>query len=221
MSGDGDSKRPSVPPRGPSAQPRAPSTGVPPASHAPSGPLRIPSTRPPPRISTSAALRLSSVDSDVANAARRVIESALGVGRGECVARVVDRARRDVGVALLDVCRTLGAEPIVHELESLGDRPIRQLPDVLRASLARAQASVLVIGFDDAEVGMRLEMLDEVGARGLRHGHMVGITRRSIIAGFSVDHTRILDATRAVRTRIRSDSTLRLRTSAGSDLEVT
>src|SRR4051812_3909547 len=130
MSGDGDSKRPSAP--------GGRETGRAPASPTASGPLRIPSTRPPPRISTSAALRLSSLDYDLANAARRVIESALGVVPGERVALIVDRARRDVGVALLDVGRTLGAEPIVHELESSGDRPIRQLPDPLRTSLARA-----------------------------------------------------------------------------------
>jgi leucyl aminopeptidase (aminopeptidase T) len=181
---------------------------------------QTPSTRPPPRISTSAALRLSSIDFDLSNAARRVIESALGVVPGERVVLVLDRPRRDVGGALLEVARTIGGEPVVHEMEGYGERPIRQLPDPLRSALARAQASVCLIGFDDGEVAMRLELLDHVRASGLRHAHMVGITRRSMIAGFSVDHARILDATRAVRTRLRADSVLRLRTSAGSDLEV-
>ena len=149
-----------------------------------------------------------------------MIESALGLVPGEKVALIVDRPRRDVGLALLEVARTIGAEPIIHEIESHGDRPMRQLPDAVRASLSRAQASVLLIGFDDGEVSMRLEMLEHVRAQGLRHAHMIGITRRSMIAGFSVDHARILDATRAVRTRLRPDSILRLHTLAGSDLEV-
>jgi leucyl aminopeptidase (aminopeptidase T) len=118
------------------------------------------------------------------------------------------------------VARTIGAEPSIHEIDSYGERPLRQLPDALRGSLARSQASVLLIGFDDGEVAMRHEVLDHVRAKRLRHAHMIGITRKSMIAGFSVDHARILDATRAVRTRLRPDSTLRLRTAAGSDLEV-
>jgi leucyl aminopeptidase (aminopeptidase T) len=54
----------------------------------------------------------------------------------------------------------------------------------------------------------------------LRHGHMVGVGRRAMMAGFSADPQRVLDATRAVRTRLRPDSVLRLRSPAGSDLEV-
>lgn len=148
------------------------------------------------------------------------MEGALGVVRGEHVVLIVDRSRRDVGTALLEVAREIGADPIVHELESNGDRPIRQLPDAIRSALGRAQASLINIAFDDGEIGMRQELLDEVKSRALRHAHMVGISRKSLIAGFSVDHARILTTTRAVRTRLRSDSLLRLRTAAGTDLEV-
>src|SRR4051812_25521981 len=111
MQGEGDSKRPSAPPpparasTPPPANPRPSSSSFPSAT-SPSGTMRIPSARPP-RISTSAALRLSTIDYDLSNAARRVIESALGVVPGERVALIVDRARRDVGGALLDVARTL------------------------------------------------------------------------------------------------------------------
>jgi leucyl aminopeptidase (aminopeptidase T) len=166
------------------------------------------------------SLRLGALDYDLANAARRVIEGALGVVRGEHVVLIVDRSRRDVGTALLETAREIGADPIVHEVEAQGERPLRALPDAIRASLGRAQASVLAIAFEDGEVGMRIELLDAVRALGLRHAHMIGVSRRSLIAGFSVDPSRVLDTTRAVRTRLRPDSRLRLRTAAGSDLEV-
>jgi leucyl aminopeptidase (aminopeptidase T) len=154
------------------------------------------------------------------NAARRVVEAALGVVRGERVVLIVDRPRRDVGAALLEVARDTGADPIVHEIESHGERPLRQLPEPIAAALGRAQASLLAVGFDDGEIGMRHEILDLVRQLSLRHAHMVGVSRKSLIAGFSVDHARILSTTRAVRTRLRPESRLRLRTGAGSDLEV-
>jgi aminopeptidase len=149
-----------------------------------------------------------------------VIEGALGVVRGEHVVLLVDRDRRDVGSALLEIARDVGADPIVHELESHGERPVRQLPDAVRLALGRAQASLLAIGFEDGEVGMRNELIDVVRALNLRHAHMIGISRRSLIAGFSVDHARILATTRSVRTRLRPDSRIRLRSPAGSDLEL-
>jgi leucyl aminopeptidase (aminopeptidase T) len=160
------------------------------------------------------------MDYDLANAARRVIEGALGVVRGERVVLIVDKDRRDVGSALLEIARDLGADPIVHEIESHGDRPIRQLPEPIRMAMSRAQASCLAIGFEDGEIGMRHELLVLVRTLLLRHAHMIGVSRRSLIAGFSVDHARILDTTRAVRTRLRPDSQFRVRTPAGSDFEV-
>ncbi len=241
----GDSKRPpsEMPPRRRSEHPppsvaRPPSVRRrsvrprPPASTAPGGSARTPrrgSTAPraaPSPVVASArrisfpSLRFGAIDYALASAARRVIEGALGVVRGEHVVLIVDRPRRDVGAALLEVARELGADPIVHEIESHGERPHRQLPEAIRSALGRAQASLVNIAFDDGEIGMRHELLDAVKAQSLRHAHMIGVSRKSLIAGFSVDQARIFATTRAVRTRVRPDSLLRLRTPAGSDLEV-
>ena len=76
------------------------------------------------------------------------------------------------------------------------------------------------IAFEDGEIGMHDELLEAVRALSLRHAHMIGISRRALIAGFSVDHARIVATTSAVRSRLRPDSQFRLRTPAGTDLEV-
>jgi leucyl aminopeptidase (aminopeptidase T) len=154
------------------------------------------------------------------NAGRRVITGALSVVPGERVILIVDRSRSDLGEVLEYLAREVGADARVLLLEEYGARPLRRLPDPVRDALNGAQASVLLCGFEDGELAMRLELLNLVKASGLRHGHMVGITSRSLVPGFSVDPARILDATRAVRTRLRPDSILRLRSAAGSDLEV-
>ncbi len=211
--------RDSSPP--PSVRASAPQTGAPTGSVRPSPYARAgdASSRPPQRISFP-SLRLGTMDYDLANAARRVIEGALGVVRGEHVVLIVDRSRRDVGTALLEVARDLGADPIVHEIEPHGERPLRVLPEAIRAALKRAQASLINIGFEDGEIAMRHELLDAVKALSLRHAHMIGVSRKSLIAGFSVDHARILATARAVRTRLRGDSRFRVRSAAGTDLEV-
>ena len=165
-------------------------------------------------------MRIGPIDFALANAARRIIEGALGIVTGERVVLIVDAERRDLGATLLEVSRAVGADTELFELEICGPRPARRLPDVLHAALSRAQASLLLVGFEEGEIPMRIELTSLVKTLGLRHAHMVGVTRRSMLAGFSVDTSRILDATRAVRTRMRPDSVLRLRTPAGSDLEV-
>jgi aminopeptidase len=163
---------------------------------------------------------LPEIDFDLASAARRVIETALGVVAGDRVLIVVDGLRELLGATLAEMARTVGAESEIVVLEKLARRPVRTLPEQLRAELSRAQASVLLIGFEEGEWQMRVEYVKLVTELRLRHAHMIGVGRRTMLAGFSVDSQRILDATRAVRTRLRPDSVLRLRSPGGSDLEV-
>jgi leucyl aminopeptidase (aminopeptidase T) len=212
--GDDDGKRGRAP--GTVPPPRAPSAH-PPAS------LRTPSPvslRTPAATLRLSAMRLSEIDFDLVNAGRRILDGALGIVPGERVVIVVDRERKDLATALVEVTHTIGATAEVVDLADLGARPLRRLPEKLEAILRAAQASVFLAGIDDGEQSMRWELQQFVRANSLRHAHMIGATRRSLIAGFSVDPSRILDATRAVRTRLRPDSTLRLRSTAGSDLEV-
>jgi len=179
-----------------------------------------PPSRPPPRTNSSLNLRVARIDYDLANAARRVIESSLGVVGGDRVVIVVDEVRQSLGETLAEVARTLRATAEVVVLETLGRRPVRSLPEALRVVLSRAQASVLLVGFEEGEWAMRREFAELVTELRLRHAHMVGVGRKAMLESFRVDPQAILDVTRAVRTRLRPESVLRLRSPAGSDLEV-
>jgi aminopeptidase len=183
-------------------------------------PRPVPSTKPPPRTRTPLGLRLLDVDFDLAPAARRVIETSLGVVAGDRVLIVVDRARERLGTTLAEMARTVGAEAESIILETLSPRPVPRLPEALVVELSRSQASILLIGFEEGEWQMRLEFVSLVTELRLRHAHMIGVGRQTMLAGFSVDPQRILDATRAVRARLRPDSVLQVRSPGGSDLEV-
>lgn len=196
------------PPPGGSRPPERPSThpfrsSPPPSVRAPSFP-----SRPVP------------TDYDLVSAARRVVEGALGVVPGDTLVVATDMQHADLGLALVEAARALGARSLSFELDALDERPFRAVPADVALALEAAQASVLVMSDDEQEGHFRREFLGLVREHKLRHAHMVGVTRRSLIAGFSVDPTRVLDATRAVRMRLRPDSTLHLKTTGGSDLTV-
>lgn len=169
---------------------------------------------------TSVSLRLSAIDFEVVNAARRILEGSLGLVPGERVVIILDTARRDLGPALVEVASAVGAKAALFELEEIETRPVRQLPAAIKAELEQAQASLLLVAIVEGEHPMRLELLQEVARLGLRHAHMIGVGRKALLAGFSVDPSRIIDTARSVRTRLRPDSKFKLRTPAGSDLEV-
>jgi leucyl aminopeptidase (aminopeptidase T) len=172
--------------------------------------------QPPPRVT----VRLTAIDFDVVNACRRILEGALGVVPGERVLVLLDRARAELASVLNEVAQSLGAIALVFVVEEFGERPLRELPAQVLEALTKVQASILLVGNNDDEFSMRRELLTYITDNRLRHAHMVGVTRASLLTGFSIDPSRILDATRAVRTRIRPDSKLHLRSHAGSDLTI-
>lgn len=180
----------------------------------------MPSTRPPPRSRPPLNLRLQGLDFDLSPAARRVVEGSLGVVAGDKLVIVIDEARAALGAALSEAALAVGAQPEVIVLEHLGRRPLRAVPAPLQGLLGHAQASVLLVGFEDGEWEMRSALVKLVTELRLRHAHMVGLGRKAMLTGFSVDPQRVVDATRAVRMRLRPDSVLHARSAAGTDLVV-
>ena len=219
-----DSKRPSLPPLPPIEEdtPAYASLRLRSASRIPSTrpstTPRRPSQRPAgPSIPPSA---LVPTDIDLANAARRIVERSLNVVRGDVVVLLTDRDHRELAHALEQVVASLEATGIVYELGDHEILPLRSVPGNIRESLRSAQASVYIAGVDTAEQSFRRELVDLVSQFKLRHGHMLGVTRRAMLTGFTVDPVRILDATRALRMRLRPDSRAVVRSRAGTDLTV-
>ena len=219
-----DSKRPSLPPLPPIEEdsPSFASLRLRSASRIPSARPsafpRRPSQRPPgPSIPPAALLP---ADIDLANAARRIVERSLNIVRGDVVVLLTDRAHRDLAHALEQVVASLEATGIVYDLGDHEDLPLRHVPENIVESLRRAQASVYIAGIETAEQNFRRELVEIVQRHKLRHGHMLGVTRRAMLAGFMVDPVRILDATRSIRMRLRPDSRASVRSRAGTDLTI-
>ncbi len=218
-----ESKRPSLPPL-PPLEEDTPSLArmrlrsasrIPSARPRPSS--RWPSQRPGPSIPPAALLP---ADIELASAARRIVERSLNVVRGDVVVFITDRHHRDLAYALEQVVASLEASGIVYDLTDHASLPLRAVPEAVAESLRCAQASVYIAGVETAEQSFRRELVDLVFKHKLRHAHMLGVTRTAMLAGFTVDPVRILDATRAIRMRLRPDSRAVVRSRAGTDLTV-
>ena len=184
--------------------------------------VRMPGSQrvPPVRKSTPSLMRLSSVDFDLVNAARRILEGSLSLVPGETALVIVDKDRFDLVAPLVEVASVVGARCESIVLEDTGKRPLLDLPKAIDDKLREVQATILLAGFVEGEHPMRLALIERVRELNLRHAHMIGVTRRTMLAGFSVDPTRILDMTRAVRMRLRPSSVLHAKTAAGTDFTV-
>jgi leucyl aminopeptidase (aminopeptidase T) len=160
-------------------------------------------------------------DVGLASALDRVIEGALGVVAGERVLIVHDAAHDQIAEFCSASARVLRADSVTFRLEDFGLRPHAHLPYEIVQALPNVQASLLAVNFHKGELAMRTEMVDRAAAAQLRHGHMVGVQRESIIAGFSVHPKRIAEKARALLVRFGPTSRITVKSKSGTDLTAT
>lgn len=159
-----------------------------------------------------------SLDAGLAVAAGRLVESSLGVVTGDRVIVVADESHRAIAMAISDAVAVVGAESRRFFLEELGRRPHGELHSSIAREVFGSQSSVLAIDFQPGELSMRTELVTLAERHGLRHGHMVGVSRESMVAGFSVDPHRIAEKSRALTARIRPSSRISVRSALGTEL---
>ena len=160
-------------------------------------------------------------DPSLATACRRVIEGALSVVPGESVVLLVDRDHADVGEGFASAIYERNASSTTFVLEDLGPRGWNAVPPVVRAALEMAQASILLIDIArNPELLLRRDIIDLAKGLGLRHAHLIGLSRQALLAGMTVDPMRVAEATRTVRAKILPSSKLAVRSPGGTALEV-
>ncbi len=163
---------------------------------------------------------LSSVDHRLEAAAFGVMDGALAIVPGEHVVVVTDASTAEFGEALVAAVSGFRATAEAFVLEDLGPRPHGTLHPLIRRALPRAHASVMHTSFHRGEYPMRAELVDVALSNRLRHAHMVGVTRRSIVAGLAASPLRIAEVSRALRLRILPNCRIHVRSYAGTDLMV-
>jgi leucyl aminopeptidase (aminopeptidase T) len=165
---------------------------------------------------------------ELAHASEVLLHSALRLRAGERFTIVSDGESSAIGDALARSAEQMRAQVTHARLDLLksvstghsGDRPHKVLPDLIRRSMLAAQASVFVASSPHQELSMREQLLHIVGACGVRHAHMPGITPRAFAAGMRLDYDRVSAWGRALFRRLEFAHHVHAWSPAGTDLHL-
>jgi leucyl aminopeptidase (aminopeptidase T) len=157
---------------------------------------------------------------DLARPASVLVGHALQLKPGEKLVVFTDRGSRDLATAIADAAKTVSADAIVADLDDVGARPHKLLPDAWSFALALAQASVFVATAPAEELSMRQHLLHLVAAHRLRHAHMPGISRDVFVRGVRVRDIRSVARARRLHDVLASARTIECASAAGTSLRV-
>ncbi len=150
--------------------------------------------------------------------ARNATQVCLRVQPDEPVVVIADRVGLDIAAALVDQVEQIGAPYRMFVLEELAPRPLEHMPAAILADLETSAVSIFAAQAQRGELRSRMEMMDVVNRRRLRHGHMVNITRQIMLQGMQADFLHIDRLSQVVIDKARQAKTIQVKSKGGTDM---
>ena len=165
----------------------------------------------PDRLSTD------TIDAELAPGARNAIRDCLRVKPEERITIITDEETSEIAAALQAEVEEVGAEHAVFVLENYAPRPLTDMPQVILDDLATSQCSIFCAQTQTGELGSRIQMTAVVNKHGLRHGHMVNITRQIMMEGMRANFREVDALSQRLVEKARMTERVTCRTPAGTD----
>ncbi len=161
------------------------------------------------------------VSPELAPGAHNAIHTCLRLRPDERLTLITDRETLDVAAALARAAEELGAEQSVFVLEDYAPRPLAGMPPPILEDLARSQVSIFAAQAQIGELGSRIAMTDVINRKGIRHGHMVNISRQVMTEGMRADFLEVDRLSSWLIDKARKAREIRVVSSGGTDLVAT
>ncbi len=159
---------------------------------------------------------------DMQAGAEAAVRTCMAVQPGERVLILGDEGSSLISQALADAASPIAADVETLTLESLGARPITEMPENLQSALASFQPNVsfYTASSRPGELKFRMAYMPAVmqaNPAGARHGHMINITPPLMMQGMRVDYQRIFDVTMRVHELVSRAASIRVTNPKGTD----
>jgi leucyl aminopeptidase (aminopeptidase T) len=165
----------------------------------------------------SDTLSTETIDQELIPGARNAIRDCLRLKPDERITIVTDEETQEIAAALQSEVEELGAEHAIFVLENYASRPLVGMPEIILEDLANSQVSIFCAQTQRGELSSRIQMTAVVNEHGLRHGHMVNISRQIMLEGMRADFHEVDALSQRLVERARVTSKVTCRTPNGTD----
>jgi aminopeptidase len=132
-----------------------------------------------------------SFDPELTPGAQNAVRTCLHVQPAEKVTLITDQATSEIGAALAAELRKAGCTYNAFVLEDYAERPLTTQPQAVLDDMESSQVSIFAAQAQQGELPARMQMTDVVNRRGMRHAHMVNISREIMTHGMRADYLEV------------------------------
>ncbi len=163
-------------------------------------------------------IRETKFDTELSWGARNAVRVCLRVQPGEKVTLITDAASLEVAASLAQELEETGASFQTFLLEEMAPRPLDDMPQAILDDLETSTASFYTVWAQRDELKTRMQLMEVINRRQIRHAHMVNITKRIMMDGMRADYLKVDQISARVREIAMNSRTIRATTPAGTDL---
>ena len=138
----------------------------------------------------------------------------------ETITIITDLAAREIAAALIEKIEKIGSPSHLFVLEDFGERPVSDMPTEILEQLEKSQVSIYAAAAEPGELRIRMQMVEVINRKKIRHGHMVNITKAIMLQGMRADFKEIDALGRRLLSKVRKAKYLKATTEAGTDINV-
>lgn len=169
---------------------------------------------------TKTDLRAVPFPEEFREGARNAIRTCLRVRGGERAVVITDRDTLEIGAALVSELDAVEAKCFDFVVEDYVPRPIQDMPFEILKAVSESAATVYAVNPRPGEVPSRAQVINLATIKKVRYGHMVGITGEIMTSGMRTDFDRINRLSLGLRRILQHSRIVRVKTPAGTDLEI-
>jgi leucyl aminopeptidase (aminopeptidase T) len=153
--------------------------------------------------------------------ARVAVRTCMDITPADRVFILTDKATHGIGSVLREEASEAGGEVLLHDLEQYAERPVKALPEALRAELLKFRPTVTFYAASGQpgevafRAGLRVFLLNDLN---VRHAHMPGVTSQLMQEGMRTDYRVVAQVTTAVYDVARLAEKIHVTTPDGTDL---
>ena len=160
---------------------------------------------------------LTEFDPALSQGAFNAINVCLRLQPTERFTLITDRACAEIAAALVAEVEKIGAPYEVFILEDFAPRPHRDMPPPILDALAQSQVSIFAAITHQGELRTRMQMMDVINPRHIRHGHMVNINKQIMLEGMCADFVEIDRLSQKLIEKTRRARRVTCKTDAGTN----
>jgi leucyl aminopeptidase (aminopeptidase T) len=162
---------------------------------------------------------MSAADPALEEVGRRGMVTCLGATGDDVVTIVADEANLAVGAAFLAAADVLGARANAFVIEEHCPRPMTKFTEKIMSVLGSSTVTVLAQDPQPGELKARLQIIDLVPEKKLRHAHLVSVSVEALRRGMRADYEAIDVLQDRIRDVLEEAGSVQVYSQAGTSLE--